>query len=65
MPTRPSPARLPPSPDPEAVLFSRLVARVLRWPCPKCGGAGLCACFTDAPSADVGRAESESKGDSK
>jgi hypothetical protein len=53
----------PPSlPDPEAILFSRLVERVLQWPCVCCGRRGLCECWasspisTDAPTADADRA---------
>jgi hypothetical protein len=34
-----------PPPDAEAVLFARLIARVLSWPCPICGRPGLCDCF--------------------
>ena len=34
-----------PSADPEAVLFSRLVERILSWPCPQCGKSGLCECY--------------------
>ena len=32
--------------DPEAVLLGRLVARVLSWPCKKCGKTGICDCYS-------------------
>jgi hypothetical protein len=49
----------PPSPDPEAELFCRLVARVLAWPCPRCGKAGLCDCFALVAAGDEGRVAEE------
>ncbi len=33
--------------DPETVLFSRLIALVLSWPCKRCGKTGLCECYSD------------------
>lgn len=51
--TRPA-TRPAETPDREAVILGRLVARVLSWPCPKCGRPWPCACF-ETPKPDETR----------
>jgi hypothetical protein len=41
-----------PGADPEAVLFGRLVALVLSWPCKRCGQTGICHCYQEQPPED-------------
>jgi hypothetical protein len=41
-----------PAADPEAVLFGRLVALVLSWPCKRCGQMGICQCYGEPSTED-------------
>jgi hypothetical protein len=41
-----------PTADLEAVLFGRLVALVLSWPCKRCGQTGICQCYQEQPPED-------------
>jgi hypothetical protein len=31
-------------PHPESILLARVYAKILSWPCAKCGASGLCGC---------------------
>jgi hypothetical protein len=55
------PRNLAPPADREAVLFSRLVERVLSWPCPECGKSGLCECYRPK-AAQPGTSERKESG---
>ena len=41
-----------PAADPEAILFGRLVALVLSWPCKRCGQTGICHCYQEQSRED-------------
>jgi hypothetical protein len=42
------PTTRPPAPDHETAVLAGLVARVLAWPCKKCGKTGICECYKPA-----------------